>query len=87
VSIGEGSREVNLPHETGVSLTTRDHESDHKRVSMADLMTEANYLNPTLEVIAEVNTAASFETFPWRLTTISCYHRGPGRERTDGCRM
>ncbi|PSQ11794.1 secretion system protein [Halobacteriales archaeon QS_5_70_15] len=69
VSIDEGSREVNLPHETGVSLTTRDHESEHKRVSMADLMTEANYLNPDLEVIAEVNTAASFETFGESLNT------------------
>ena len=69
VSIDEGSREVNVPHETGVSLTTRDHESEHKRVSMADLMTEANYLNPDLEVIAEVNTAASFETFGESLNT------------------
>ncbi|MEF8905708.1 MAG: type II/IV secretion system ATPase subunit, partial [Haloarculaceae archaeon] len=69
VSIDEGSREVNLPHETGVSLTTREHESEHKRVSMADLMTEANYLNPDLEVIAEVNTAASFETFGESLNT------------------
>jgi type IV secretory pathway ATPase VirB11/archaellum biosynthesis ATPase len=33
VSIDEGSREVRLPHETGVSLTTRDHESEYKRVS------------------------------------------------------
>jgi type IV secretory pathway ATPase VirB11/archaellum biosynthesis ATPase len=63
VSIDEGSREVRMPHETGVSLTTRDHESEYKRVSMADLMTEANYLNPDVEVIAEVNTPASFETF------------------------
>jgi type IV secretory pathway ATPase VirB11/archaellum biosynthesis ATPase len=63
VSIDEGSREVRIPHETGVSLTTRDHESEYKRVSMADLMTEANYLNPDIEVIAEVNTPASFETF------------------------
>jgi type IV secretory pathway ATPase VirB11/archaellum biosynthesis ATPase len=69
VSIDEGSREVNFPHETGVSLTTREHESEHKRVSMADLMTEANYLNPDLEVIAEVNTAASFETFGESLNT------------------
>jgi type IV secretory pathway ATPase VirB11/archaellum biosynthesis ATPase len=69
VSIDEGSREVDLPHETGVSLTTRDHESEHKRVTMADLMTEANYLNPDLEVIAEVNTAASFETFGESLNT------------------
>jgi type IV secretory pathway ATPase VirB11/archaellum biosynthesis ATPase len=63
VSIDEGSREVRIPHETGVSLTTREHESEYKRVSMADLMTEANYLNPDIEVIAEVNTPASFETF------------------------
>jgi type IV secretory pathway ATPase VirB11/archaellum biosynthesis ATPase len=69
ISIDEGSREVRLPHETGVSLTTRDHESDHKRVTMADLMTECNYLNPDVEVIAEVNTAESFETFAETLNT------------------
>jgi type IV secretory pathway ATPase VirB11/archaellum biosynthesis ATPase len=45
ISIDEGSREVRLPRETGVSLTTRDHESDHKRVSMSDLMTQCNYLH------------------------------------------
>ncbi len=54
ISIDEGSREVALPHETGVSLTTRDHEQAYKRVSMADLMTNANYLNPDVEVIAEI---------------------------------
>ncbi|MFC7131820.1 MULTISPECIES: type II/IV secretion system ATPase subunit [Salinibaculum] len=69
ISIDEGSREVRLPHETGVSLTTRDHESDHKRVTMADLMTECNYLNPDVEVIAEVNTTESFETFAESLNT------------------
>ena len=63
VSIDEGSREVLLPHETGVSLTTREHRDDYKNVSMADLMTETNYLNPDIEVVAEINTAASFETF------------------------
>jgi type IV secretory pathway ATPase VirB11/archaellum biosynthesis ATPase len=69
ISIDEGSREVRLPHETGVSLTTREHEREYKRVSMAQLMTEANYLNPDLEVIAEVNTPASFETFGESLNT------------------
>ena len=69
ISIDEGSREVRLPHETGVSLATRDHESEHKRVTMADLMTEANYLNPDVEIIAEVNTTASFETFAESLNT------------------
>ncbi len=69
ISIDEGSREVRLPHETGVSLTTRDHESDYKRVTMADLMTECNYLNPDVEVIAEINTPASFETFAESLNT------------------
>ncbi|WP_410765559.1 type II/IV secretion system ATPase subunit [Haloferax sp. DFSO60] len=69
ISIDEGSREVHLPHETGVSLTTRDHESEYKRVSMADLMTEANYLNPDVEVIAEINTPASFATFAETLNT------------------
>jgi len=69
ISIDEGSREVRMPHETGVSLTTRDHEDDYKRVTMADLMTECNYLNPDLEVIAEINTPASFETFGETLNT------------------
>lgn len=69
ISIDEGSREVRLPHETGVSLTTRDHESEYKRVTMANLMTETNYLNPDVEVIAEINTPASFETFAETLNT------------------
>ena len=69
ISIDEGSREVRLPHETGVSLTTRDHENPFKRVSMADLMTETNYLNPDVEVIAEINTPESFETFGELLNT------------------
>jgi type IV secretory pathway ATPase VirB11/archaellum biosynthesis ATPase len=69
ISIDEGSREVRLPHETGVSLTTREHESDHKQVTMADLMTECNYLNPDVEVIAEVNTAESFDTFAESMNT------------------
>jgi type IV secretory pathway ATPase VirB11/archaellum biosynthesis ATPase len=63
VSIDEGSREVLLPHETGVPLTTRDHHDEYKQVSMADLMTETNYLNPDVEVIAEINSPESFETF------------------------
>ncbi|MFD1570646.1 ATPase, T2SS/T4P/T4SS family [Halorubrum laminariae] len=69
VSIDEGSREVRIPHETGVSLTTRDHEDAYKAVSMSELMTEANYLNPDIEVIAEINTPASFETFAETLNT------------------
>lgn len=69
ISIDEGSREVRLPHETGVSLTTRDHENEYKRVTMAELMTETNYLNPDVEVIAEINTPASFETFAETLNT------------------
>jgi type IV secretory pathway ATPase VirB11/archaellum biosynthesis ATPase len=69
ISIDEGSREVYIPHETGVSLTTREHESEHRRVTMADLMTECNYLNPDVEVIAEVNTPESFSTFAETLNT------------------
>ena len=69
ISIDEGSREVQIPHETGVSLTTREHERDHRRVTMADLMTQCNYLNPDVEVIAEINTQASFETFAETLNT------------------
>jgi type IV secretory pathway ATPase VirB11/archaellum biosynthesis ATPase len=69
ISIDEGSREVYLPHETSVSLTTREHERDHRRVTMADLMTECNYLNPDVEVIAEVNSPESFQTFAETLNT------------------
>ena len=69
VSIDEGAREVLLPHETGVSLTTRAHRDQFKNVSMADLMTETNYLNPDTEVIGEINTAESFETFSEVLQT------------------
>jgi len=69
ISIDEGSREVQIPHETGVSLTTREHESDHKQVTMADLMTECNYLNPDVEVIAEINSAESFDTFAESINT------------------
>ncbi|WP_254273522.1 type II/IV secretion system ATPase subunit [Haloarcula marina] len=69
ISIDEGSREVRIPHETGVSLTTREHERDHRRVTMADLMTQCNYLNPDVEVIAEINSPASFETFAETLNT------------------
>ena len=69
ISIDEGSREVYIPHETGVSLTTREHDREHRRVTMADLMTECNYLNPDVEVIAEVNTPESFSTFAETLNT------------------
>jgi len=69
VSIDEGSREVWMPHETGVSLTTRDHQDAYKQVTMADLMTETNYLNPDVELIAEINTPESFETFAEVLNT------------------
>jgi type IV secretory pathway ATPase VirB11/archaellum biosynthesis ATPase len=69
ISIDEGSREVQVPHETGVSLTTREHESEYKQVTMADLMTECNYLNPDVEVIAEINTEESFETFAESINT------------------
>jgi type IV secretory pathway ATPase VirB11/archaellum biosynthesis ATPase len=69
ISIDEGSREVRLPHETGVSLTTREHENEFKQVTMADLMTECNYLNPDVEVIAEINTGESFETFAESINT------------------
>jgi type IV secretory pathway ATPase VirB11/archaellum biosynthesis ATPase len=69
ISIDEGSREVFIPHETGVLLTTHEHERDHRRVTMADLMTECNYLNPDVEVIAEVNTPESFQTFAETLNT------------------
>ncbi len=69
ISIDEGSREVRLPHETGVSLRTRTHADPRKDVSMAELMTEANYLNPDVEIIAEINTPESFATFGESIAT------------------
>jgi hypothetical protein len=36
---------------------------------MADLMTETNYLNPDVELIAEINTPESFQTFAEVLNT------------------
>ena len=69
ITIDEGSQEVFLPHETGIALTTREHDIGSKQVTMADLMTEANYLNPDVEVIAEVNTPESFRTFAEVLNT------------------
>ena len=63
MSIDEGSRKVLLPHETSVPLTTREHQDEYKSVSMADLMTETNYLNPDIKVIAEINMSESFEMF------------------------
>lgn len=69
VSIDEGSREVRVPHETGISLRTRDHREADKRMSMADLMTESNYLNPDVEIIAEINTPESFATFGESMST------------------
>ena len=62
VSIDEGSREVRVPHETGVSLTTREHRGGATDVSMSELMAETNYLNPDVEVLSEINSAESFGT-------------------------
>ncbi len=38
VSIDEGSREVFLPHDTGVSLTTREHADEYNHVSIEKLI-------------------------------------------------
>jgi type IV secretory pathway ATPase VirB11/archaellum biosynthesis ATPase len=76
VSIDEGSREVLLPHETGVSLTTREHRDDYKNVSMADLMTETNYLNPPIKTISKsVNAILS--------STIQYWIREIGQENSS----
>jgi len=50
------------PPETGVSLTTREHRDRVTDVSMSDLMAETNYLNPDVEVLAEINSAEAFGT-------------------------
>jgi hypothetical protein len=44
---------VLLPHEMGVSLTTRERQNEYKNVSVAELMTEMNHLNPDIKAIAE----------------------------------
>jgi len=44
VSIDEGFRGVLLPHETGVSLTTRKHQEECRSVSMASLVTKLKLL-------------------------------------------
>ncbi|WP_181693322.1 type II/IV secretion system ATPase subunit [Natronomonas sp. LN261] len=62
ISINEGSSEVSFPHETGVSLTTQTHPDEVKSVSIPDLMGEASYLNPDVEVLAEIDSAESFRT-------------------------
>lgn len=67
ISIDEGSREVRVPHETGVSLST--HGTGESGMTMADLMTECNYLNPDVEIIAEINTPESFQTLASTLNT------------------
>ena len=62
VSIGEGAREVRLPHETGVSLTARRRRGGIGDVSMPELIEETGYLNPDIEVLPEINSAEAFGT-------------------------
>ncbi len=69
IAIDEGAREVHLPHETGVALSTAGQENRGTRVSMAQLIEECNYLNPDVEVIGEINSPDSFQTFGEALTT------------------
>lgn len=69
ISIDGGSGEVLVPHETGVSLVTREHRDEFKHVSVSDLMDEAGDLNPDIEVIAEIDSPASFGTFGAALRT------------------
>jgi hypothetical protein len=37
----------------GVSLATRERQNEYKNVSVAELMTEMNHLNPDIKAIAE----------------------------------
>jgi type IV secretory pathway ATPase VirB11/archaellum biosynthesis ATPase len=69
ISIDGGSRDVLVPHETGVSLVTREHRDAFKHVSVSDLMGETGDLNPDIEVIAEIDSPASFGTFGAALRT------------------
>jgi len=54
---------VLLTHETGVSLSTREHRDDHKNVTVRGPDDRDELLGPDVEIITEINTPASFETF------------------------
>lgn len=69
IAIDGGSREVRLPHETGVELSTKEYGPDQEDITMASLMTECNYLNPDVEIIAEINTPESFRTYAESINT------------------
>jgi len=62
VRIGEGSREIRIPHETGVSLTVRKRQNGLEDVSMRELIEETGDLNPDIEVLPEINSAEAFGT-------------------------
>ncbi len=71
VAIDEGAREVRLPHETGVALSTTqrfDTEAQSGR-SLGHLITECNYLNPDTEIIGELNSPESFRSFGNAIST------------------
>ena len=62
VSIDEGAMEVCLPHETGVSLTTRERHRTFENAPMSELVAETNHLNPDVGVIDGVDSSESFAT-------------------------
>ncbi|MGM0717230.1 MAG: type II/IV secretion system ATPase subunit [Halobacteriota archaeon] len=63
ISIDSGAKDVHVPHETGVSLVSREHRDEFKGVSVSDLLTETGDLNPDIDVIAEIDASASFDAF------------------------
>jgi len=56
ITVDDGACELWVPHETGVSLTTRDREG----ASMADLATGCAHLNPDVVVIDGIDGPDSF---------------------------
>lgn len=69
VAIDEGAREVSLPHETGLALSSRRVGGADPPVSMAQLIVECAYLNPDVEIVGEVTSPESFESFSAALST------------------
>ena len=74
VSIDEGSREVLLPHETGVSLTTRKHRDGYKNVSVANLVTKLSYFSDTIRTSSPGRSAQCPRS---RCECTRRFHLGP----------
>ena len=69
ITVSEGSREVSLPHETGLSLSSNRAGTTEQSVSMAQLIVECAHLNPDVEIVGEITSLESFESFSGALST------------------